>query len=113
MSETFSHFDKRVRRISKKNRKLARGHVNFIDSTGIIRQRPLRRIGALPLKGLMMIGLGFYGFKGLLIAHQGPAQYEDRLALLADGSMFERGAAWVMQIEPVALKAAALMGLFV
>lgn len=113
MSETFSHFDKRVTRISRKNRKLARGHVKFIDSTGVIRQRPVRRLGALPLKGLMMIGLGFYGFKGLLIAHQGPEQYQERLALLADGSIFERGAAWVMQIEPIALKAAAIMGIVV
>ncbi|AKO97986.1 MAG: hypothetical protein RID15_00600 [Marinovum algicola] len=101
MSETLFHFDKRVNRIARKNRKLARGHVNFIDRTGVIRQRPRRGLTGVPLRGLLTIGLGFVGFKGLLIAHQGPVQYEDKLALLAEGTIFEQGAAWAMQIEPV------------
>lgn len=109
MSETLFHFDKRVRRIARKNRRLARGHVNFIDGTGIIRQRPRRRIGGLPIRGLFLIFFGFFGFKGLLIAHQGPEQYNDRLALLADGTIFEQAAAWAMQIEPVALRFAAFI----
>ncbi|WP_323765639.1 hypothetical protein [Marinovum sp.] len=100
MSETLFHFDKRVNRIAKKNRKMARGHVNFIDRTGLVRQRPRRSLSAVPLRGLLVIGLGFVGFKGLLIAHQGPVQYEEKLALLAEGSIFEQGAAWAMQIEP-------------
>ncbi|MGY3437738.1 MULTISPECIES: hypothetical protein [unclassified Marinovum] len=101
MSETFYQFDKRVRRIAKKNRKIARGHVNFIDGDGLIKKRPKHRIGALPIRGLLMIAIGFFSFKGVLIAHQGQAQYDDRLALLIDGTLFERGAAWAMQIEPV------------
>lgn len=101
MSETLFHFDKRVNRIARKNRKLVRGHVNFIDPTGVIRERPRRGVHGVPLRGLLVTGLGFLGFKGLLIAHQGPVQYEDKLALLSEGTIFERGAAWAMQIEPV------------
>ena len=110
MSETLFHFDKRVRRIAKRNRKLARGHVNFIDSTGVVRQRPLASLSGMPIRGLLLIALGFFSFKGLLIAHQGPVQYEDRLALLEEGTAFERGSAWVMQIEPVAMWFAGVIG---
>lgn len=109
MSETLFHFDKRVHRIARKNRKLARGHVNFIDRAGLIRQRPRRSLAALPLRGLMIIGLGFVGFKGLLIAHQGPVQYDEKLALLAEGSIFEQGAAWAMEIEPVSRTVAGML----
>lgn len=106
MSETLFHFDKRVHRIARKNRKLARGHVNFIDRTGLIRQRPRRGLAGVPVRGLLLIALCFIGFKGLLIAHQGPVQYEDKLALLAEGTIFEQGAAWAMQIEPASQVAA-------
>ncbi|MCJ7872992.1 hypothetical protein Q4577_16850 [Marinovum sp. 2_MG-2023] len=113
MSETLFHFDKRVRRIAKKNRKLARGHTNFIDGTGVIRQRPTRKLTALPIRGLMIIAFCFFAFKGLLIAHQGVVQYEDRLDLLAAGSIFEQGAAWVMQVDPVAMWFAGLLSAIV
>ncbi|TNF22292.1 MAG: hypothetical protein EP318_04005 [Rhodobacteraceae bacterium] len=113
MSHTLFNFDKRVRRISRRNRKLARGHVNFIDGTGIIRQRPRRGLRGLPIRGLMLIALSFFSFKGLLIAHQGVVQYEDRLTLLQEGSIFEQAAAWAMQIEPVAMKFAAFLSILV
>jgi len=113
MSDTLFNFDKRVRRISRRNRKLARGHVNYIDSTGIIRQRARLGLGGLPIRGLLLIAFSFFCFKGLLIAHQGSVQYNDRLTLLQEGTIFEQAAGWAMQIEPVSLKFAAFLSILV
>lgn len=112
MADTLFKFDKRVQRISRRNRKLARGHVNFIDSTGIVRQRP-RRINGLPIRGLLLIAFCFFSFKGLLIAHQGTVLYEDRLALLQEGTLIEQAAAWAMQIEPVSMRFAGILSIIV
>lgn len=113
MSDTLFHFDKRVRKIAKKNRRIARGSEKYIDATGIMRERPKRSVTNFPLKGLFLVALGFFAFKGFLLAHQGVDQYNDRLALLQSGTIFEQAGAWMMQIEPVAARFAGFFSPFV
>ena len=96
----FMEFDRRVRRIERRNRRLSRGAVPYIDSTGLVTFRPKRAGLRLPLRGLMLLALGFIAFKGLVLAHLGTELYQDRVAALRAGTMVEKGGAWVMQIDP-------------
>ncbi len=113
MSDTLFHFDKRVRKIARKNRKLVRGSEKYIDAMGVMRQRPKRRLPSLPIKGLLTLAFGFFAFKGFLLAHQGGVQYEDRLAILQGGTVFEQAGAWMMQIEPITQRFAGFFAPFV
>lgn len=108
MSDTLSHFDKRVRKISRRNRRLARGSRKYIDAMGVIRERPTTRMSAIPFKGMVLTAFCLFAFKGFLLAVQGPERYADRLQILQDGTAFERGGAWVMQIDPVTQRFAGL-----
>ncbi|WP_425037771.1 hypothetical protein [Primorskyibacter sp. S187A] len=95
-------FDKRVRTIAKKNRRIARGHTTYIDAMGVIRKRPSRGIVSnIPFKGIIYLFLGFSIFKAVALASAGSATYAARLGLLESGTLFERAGAWVLQIDPV------------
>ena len=93
----FTEFDKRLRRIERRNRRLSRGAVPYIDGSGLVSFRPKRAGLRVPVRGLLLLAVGFIGFKGLVLAHLGKELYEDRLGA---GTMVEQGGAWVMQIDP-------------
>lgn len=99
MTDAPLHFDKRIRRISRRRRRMARGSDTNINRNGLIVTRPKRR--TLPIKGLALLAIGFIGFKGLLLAHIGPDTYDQRVALLAEGTFVEQAGAWVMQTDPL------------
>ena len=103
-------FDKRVRTIARKNRRIARGHTSYIDAMGVIRKKPKRSVLNLPIKGVLMLVLGFAIFKAVILAADGRGAYERRLDLLAEGTIFEQVGAWVLQIDPVTRVLAGLFG---
>jgi len=45
--------------------------------------------------------IGFFVFKGLILAHLGESTFEARLATLSQGSVVEQSGAWIMQPDPV------------
>ena len=94
-------FDKRVRTIARKNRRIARGHTTYIDAMGVVRKRPSRSGMSLPLTGLMTIAAGFIFFKAVILASAGKPVYLNRVEVLAEGTIFEQAAAWTLQIDPV------------
>ena len=97
------HFDKRIRRISRRHNRMASGMDAYVASDGLIITRPKRRgiAGSLPLKGLALLVIGFIGFKGLLLAHLGAESYDQRVALLQEGTAVEKAGAWFMQADPL------------
>ncbi|MFP4273656.1 MAG: hypothetical protein ACLFRU_01410 [Paracoccaceae bacterium] len=95
-------FDKRLRRIDRKRRKLARGQVPYVDRNGLVTYRP-RRGFRLPLRGLVMFALGFIGFKAVVLANLGPQIYADRVDQLAAGTVVEKAGAWLMQADPATM----------
>ncbi|MGX9355403.1 hypothetical protein ACS3SW_09645 [Roseobacteraceae bacterium S113] len=104
-------FDKRVRTIARKNRRIARGHTSYIDATGVIRKKPSGSVlSGVPIKGLLMMVIGFAVFKAIVLASAGKATYESRVDILASGTPFEQAGAWVMQIDPATQFLAALFG---
>lgn len=103
----FMEFDKRLRRIERRNRRLSHGAVPYIDSTGLVSYRPRRSGLRLPLRGLFLLALGFIVFKGLVLAHLGPDLYDERVEALRMGTVIERGGAWAMQVDPASAWVAA------
>ena len=100
MSQSVMTFDERLRRLTRKHRKMANGVVHRVGSDGLIRSYPRRRAPRFPLQGLaILIGAAFL-FKAFLYATLGAAVYNDRVNLLWGGSIVEQGGAWVMQADP-------------
>jgi hypothetical protein len=100
MSHGVMNFDDRLRRLSRKHRKMANGVVHRIGADGLIQSYPRRRAPRFPLKGIaLLIGAAFL-FKGFLYASLTPVIYDERVELLRQGSLVEQGGAWVMQADP-------------
>ena len=96
----YTEFDKRLRRIERRNRRLSRGAVPYVDRNGLVSYRPRRAGLRVPLRGLLLVALGFFAFKGLVLAHLGPDLYAERVAALAEGTVVEQAGAWAMQSDP-------------
>ena len=103
MSNAFQGFDTRLKRISRNRARMAQGYVGQVGRDGLIVFRPKRRSGGFPIKGLMLLVLGVFCFKGLILAHLGEQIYETRVASLAEGSVVEQAGAFVMQADPISL----------
>jgi len=104
MTSTMKSFDKRVNRISRRHRKMAKGYVTRIQRNGLVSNRPRRSTGLrVSPVGVLMLIAGFFGFKGVLLAHLGTTTYNERIATLAEGTVIEQAGAWIMQIDPLML----------
>lgn len=109
MANTFASFDKRLSKIDRKNRKLARGYKTRVEANGLIRARPTRSFH-FPLRGALLLVAGFFLFKAFMLASVGPGAYIDRLALLESGTIVESAGSWVLQIDPLTQYLASQMG---
>ena len=102
MSSAHLPFDKRLGRMDRKRRKMARnGVVHSINHDGLIVARARRRAPRFPLKGLFLVFMAVMFFKAFLLASLGERVYDQRVTLLAEGSHIEQAGAWVMQADPL------------
>ncbi len=101
MAHAANGFDRRLKMIGKKRARLANGYVSQVGKDGLVIFRPKRRSGGFPIKGLALLVLGFFVFKGLILAHLGEGTFETRLATLSQGSVVEQTGAWIMQPDVV------------
>ncbi|MFK7938593.1 MAG: hypothetical protein AB8B82_04390 [Roseovarius sp.] len=101
MANAVQGFDRRLKSIGKNRARLADGYVSKVGKDGLIVFRPKRRAGGFPIVGLALLILGFFAFKGLILAHLGANTFEARLAELAQGSVVEQTGAWIMQPDAV------------
>mgnify|MGYP006909079807 CR=1 FL=1 len=98
------------RRLTEIDRKHSRSRGRFVrleERDGMlvpVDRRPVAR--RLPLRGLVLALIAFFGFKGFLFAYLGPVIYADRLALLEEGNAVEQAGAWVMRPDPVSRRVA-------
>jgi len=99
MADTFASFDNRLRKIDSKHRKIALGYTTRVGDDGLIVIRPRRRGIRVPLKGLALLVLGFFGLKGLMLAQIGIQGYSERVGTLQQGSIVENLGAWIMQAD--------------
>ncbi len=114
MSDSFAEFSSRVGKINRDHDRKQRGYIISIRKDGLITFKPKNRYynSTLPLRGLIFLIIGFFLFKGLILAHAGTSVYSERLTLLQEGSLVERAGAYVMQVEPVSQAIATQMRRF-
>lgn len=96
-----NEFDDRLRRISSQRAQLKRGYSLRVDRDGLIVARPKSARRYAPFRGLVLLLVGFVGFKALLIAYLGEGTYRDRVDALRSGATVEQAGAWFMQTDPV------------
>lgn len=97
----FDEFDRRMRRISRRNTKLSRGYVTRVTNDGLVVAKPKRKGNGSTLRGLVILAFVMVLFKGFLHAQLGADAYQARIDGLAGGSVFEQAGAWVMTADPV------------
>ncbi|MEJ6403725.1 hypothetical protein [Yoonia sp. 2307UL14-13] len=90
-----------MKRIVRRHDRMASGGaVKTVSADGLIVARPRMYKPRFPLKGLVvLVVLGFL-FKGFLFAYLGETEYLNRVAELSNGSMMEQVGAWVMHADP-------------
>lgn len=101
MSDVYQGFDTRLRNISRKRARLADGYVSKVTKDGLIVFRPKHRKTTFPVRGLVLLMVGFFLFKAMIMAHLGGLLYEERVAALNEGTLVEQAGAYVMQADPV------------
>ncbi|MFK7836553.1 MAG: hypothetical protein AB8B60_10060 [Sulfitobacter sp.] len=113
MVETHDHFTKRLKTLGRKHTKMTRGYATKVDSNGLIVAVPKRTNGvrgAGAVKLILLIVVGFFGFKAFTLAAVGPVTYNERLATLKDGTAIEQVGAKALAIDPVTNAIAGTVG---
>lgn len=103
MTDAFQGFDNRLKKISRNRDRMSQGYISRVGKDGLIVFRPQRRQGGFPIKGLAFLTIGFFCFKGLLLAHLGEQVYTTRVAQLGAGTVVEQAGALLMQSDPVSV----------
>jgi len=101
MADLFNQFDDRLRRIEESRTRLKRGYSLSVDRDGLIVARPRSVRRGIPIKGIILLVVGFIGFKALLISYLGLETYHDRVTALENGASVEQVGAWFMKADPV------------
>ena len=97
----FDEFDRRMRRISKRQSKLSQGYTTKVNPDGLVVAKPQRRSFRGTLRGLVILFAVMMIFKAVLYAQLGAGAYETRVDNLKQGTMVEQAGAWVMTPDPV------------
>ncbi len=100
MAQANVPFDKRLKRIVRRHEKMSNGVVKSVNSDGLIVARPRVFRPRFPLKGLIVVLVLGFIFKGFLLAYLGDEGYAERVARLQGGTLMEQAGAWVMQPDP-------------
>lgn len=111
MTADTARFEKRLRGIDKKHRKMSNGRRTVIDSSGLVHETPARNF-KVSARGILFAMAGFFAFKGWLMHALGGADYAARLESLANGTVVEQLGAVVMRPDPAALWIAETLGRF-
>ncbi|KIN60238.1 hypothetical protein Z945_1206 [Sulfitobacter noctilucae] len=103
MVETHNDFAQRLKQLGRKHNKMTHGYTTKVTKDGLIvvkpRARRVRGMGGIKL--LLIVAVGFIGFKAFTLASVGPVTYNERLSELQNGSAVEQVGAKVLAIDPV------------
>ena len=86
------------------------GYVTRVGRDGLLTVTPRRARPSFPLKGLLLLVLGFFLFKAFTLAAVGPVTYNERLSSLTQGSVVEQVGAALLAIDPVTQALADMSG---
>lgn len=113
MTNTYQGFDARLKKIDRNRARLANGYSAKVTKDGLIVFRPKRRSQGFSVRGLAFLVLGFFLFKGMILAHLGGTVYEQRVAALKEGTVVEQAGAFVMKTDNVSATIAQYLRPFV
>jgi len=102
-------FDKRLGKIVRNHQRMSHGVAHSVGKDGLITARPRTYNPKFPLKGLVLLIAAAFLFKAYIHASLGAADYNSRLEPLADGTLFEKAGAWVMQADTVTLMVSSVL----
>ncbi len=104
MSDTMTNyagFEARLKKLDRKRTRMAHGYKGTVSKDGLIVFRPARRQRGIPLRAVVLLIVGFFVFKGMVMAHTGSTIYGERVAALKEGTMVEQAGAFLMQTDPI------------
>lgn len=112
MVETRDDFAKRLNVLGRKHNKMTNGYTTKVGKDGLIVVKPKRRAlrGGGAVKLLLLIALGFFGFKAFTLAAVGPVTYNERLSKLENGTVVEQVGAKALAIDPLTAAVADTVG---
>ena len=103
MSNSFAGFEARLKKIDRKRTRLAQGYKGTVSRDGLIVFRPTRRQRGIPLRAIVFLIVGFFVFKGMVMAHTGATIYNQRVDALQTGTLVEQAGAFAMQSDPISI----------
>lgn len=99
MASVHAQFEKRLRKIVRNHQRMANGVTHTMRKDGLIVAKPRIYNPRFPLKGMVLLILTAFLFKGYIYAALGPADYDSRVSALAEGTMIEQAGAWIMHAD--------------
>lgn len=97
-------FEKRLRKIVRTNNRMATGGVvHKMKSDGLVVAKPRVYAPKFPWRGLVLLFAAMFAFKGYVHFALGAADYNQRIATLSEGSVFEKIGGLAMQADPITL----------
>jgi len=113
MSNPYQTFDERLKRIDSKRTRLSNGYTAKVSSEGLIVFRPKRRRASFSVRGLILLIVGFFLFKGMILAHLGGTVYDLRVEALKQGTVVEQAGAVIMAKDDITMAIASALRPFV
>lgn len=101
MSESFSSFDKRVRKIDRQHARLAHGYSSVVGKDGLVIIKPQSKAPDRVGRFLLVTFSLFMLFKIVSVMFLGDLEYSNRITPLANGTMVEQAGAFVLRPDPV------------
>lgn len=99
MASVHAPFEKRLRKIVKNHERMSHGVTHIMRKDGLIVAKPRIYNPRFPLRGMVLLILAAFLFKGYIYASLGPADYNSRVTALGDGTLIEQAGAWVMYAD--------------
>jgi hypothetical protein len=96
-------FEKRMTKIDKRHRQLARGYVMSVNHDGLVIAEPRAHRRGFPWRGLLLILVGALAFKGFLHSQIGATSYQERVVKLSEGNIVEQIGSYAMVADPATL----------
>jgi len=109
MASVHAPFEKRLKKIVRTHERMSHGVTHTMRKDGLIVAKPRIYNPRFPLKGLLLLILTAFMFKGYIYATLGPADYESRVAALGEGTLIEQAGAWIMTADVVTVQVGTLM----
>ena len=110
MTTTEPTFEERLRRLTRKHRRMSEnGIVRRMGPDGLIVEYPRRRLPRFPWRAVVSLLAVAFIFKAWVLASLGAADYGTRVERLESGTTVERASALVLRADPATVLVAGLL----